>query len=106
MDTHCAPLVAEIFIYSYEAEFIQSLLSIRRTQLASQCNFTYRYIDDVLPVNDQDLKIIWVGCILLSLSSQYDGEQPFFLLEFLFFDREVCFALPFTVNVTILTPIP
>ena len=27
MGTHCAPLLADIFLYSYEAEFIQSLLS-------------------------------------------------------------------------------
>ena len=27
MGTICAPLLAEIFLYSYEAEFIQSLLS-------------------------------------------------------------------------------
>ena len=27
MDTNCAPLLADIFLYSYEAEFIQSLLS-------------------------------------------------------------------------------
>ena len=25
--TNCAPLLADIFLYSYEAEFIQSLLS-------------------------------------------------------------------------------
>ena len=27
MGTNCAPLQADIFLYSYEAEFIQSLLS-------------------------------------------------------------------------------
>ena len=26
MDTNCTPLLADIFLYSYEAEFIQSLL--------------------------------------------------------------------------------
>ena len=29
MGTNCAPLLADIFLYSYEAEFIQSLLSVR-----------------------------------------------------------------------------
>ena len=28
--TDCAPLLADIFLYSYEAEFIQSLLSAER----------------------------------------------------------------------------
>ena len=48
MGTNCAPLLADIFLYSYEAEFIQSLLSTGKKKLASQFNFTYRYIDDVL----------------------------------------------------------
>ena len=48
MGTNCAPLLADIFLYSYEAEFIQSLLLNGKQKLASQFNFTYRYIDDVL----------------------------------------------------------
>ena len=51
MGTNCAPLLADIFLYSYEAEFIQSLLSTGRKQLASRFNFTYKYIDDVLSIN-------------------------------------------------------
>ena len=52
--TNCAPLLADIFLYSYEAEFIQSLLSTGKKKLASQFNFTYRYIDDVLSINNPD----------------------------------------------------
>ena len=52
MGTNCAPLLADIFLYSYEAEFIQSLLSTGRKQLASRINFTYRYVDDVLSINN------------------------------------------------------
>ena len=52
MCTNCAPLLADIFLYSYEAEFIQSLLSAGKKRLASQFNFTYRYIDDVLSINN------------------------------------------------------
>ena len=54
MGTNCAPLLADIFLYSYEAEFIQSLLSSGKKKLASQFNFTYRYIDDVLSINNPD----------------------------------------------------
>ena len=50
MGTNCAPLLADIFLYSYEAECIQSLLSTERKQLASRFNFTYRYIDDFLSI--------------------------------------------------------
>ena len=56
MGTNCAPLLADIFLYSYEAEFIQSLLSTGRKQLASRFNFTYRYIADVLSINNQEFE--------------------------------------------------
>ncbi|KAK3087212.1 hypothetical protein FSP39_003163 [Pinctada imbricata] len=52
MGTNCAPLLADIFLYSYEAEFIQSLVSEGKRYLASDFNFTYRYIDDVLSINN------------------------------------------------------
>ena len=55
--TYCAPLLVGIFLYSYEAEFIQPLLSTGKKKLASQFNFTYRYIDDVLSINNLDFKI-------------------------------------------------
>ena len=53
---NCAPLLADIFLYSYEAEFIQSLLSTGRKQLASRFNFTYRYIDDVFSINNPEFE--------------------------------------------------
>ena len=43
-----APLLADLFLYSYEAEFVQSLLKAGKKYFAQQFNFTYRYIDDVL----------------------------------------------------------
>ena len=56
MGTKISPLLAEIFLYSYEAEFIQSLLSTGKKQLASQFNLTYRYIDDVLSRNNTEFE--------------------------------------------------
>ena len=41
MGTNCAPLLAEIFLYSYEAEFIEFLLSTGKKKLASQFNHRY-----------------------------------------------------------------
>ena len=53
MGTNCAPLLADFFIYSYEAHFIQGLLKKSEKKLA-RCffNFTFRYIDDVLSLNN------------------------------------------------------
>ena len=56
MGTNCVPLLADIFLYSYEAEFIQSLLSTGRKQLASRFNFTNRYIDDILSINNPEFE--------------------------------------------------
>ena len=52
MGTKCAPLLADLFLYSYEAEFVQSLLQAGKKHLAQQVNFTYRYIDDVLSLKN------------------------------------------------------
>ena len=51
MGTNCAPLPTCLFLYSYEAEFVQSLLQVGKKHLA-QFNFTYRYIDDVLSLKN------------------------------------------------------
>ena len=56
MGTNCAPLLADIFLYSYEADFIQSLLSTGKKHLSSRFNLTYRYIDDVLPINNPEFE--------------------------------------------------
>ena len=56
MGENCTPLLADIFLYSYETEFIQSLLSTGKKQLASRFNFTYRYIDDVLSINNPEFE--------------------------------------------------
>ena len=40
------------FTYSYEAEFIQNLIKSGKRQLAKSFNFTFRYIDDVLSLNN------------------------------------------------------
>ena len=52
MGTNCAPLLANLFLYSYEAEFVQSLLQAGKKHLAQQFNFIYRYIDDVLSLKN------------------------------------------------------
>ena len=56
MGTNCAPLLADIFLYSYEADFIQSVLSAGKKHLASRFNLTYRYIDDVLSINNPEFE--------------------------------------------------
>ena len=52
MGTNCAPLLADLFLYSYEAEFMQNLAKCKDKRVSRSFNFTYRYIDDVLSINN------------------------------------------------------
>ena len=52
--TNCAPLLVDIFLYSYESDFIQSLLSMEKKHSAYRFNITYRYIDYVLSINNPE----------------------------------------------------
>jgi hypothetical protein len=45
MDTNCAPLLADLFLYSYESGFLQKLVKDKKIHEAGAFNFTYRYID-------------------------------------------------------------
>ena len=109
MGTNCAPLLADIFLYSYEADFIQSLLSTGKKNLASQFNFTYRYIDDVLSINNQDFEnYLRVRCIPLNLRSKTRRRATPLLPTWIYSCRSeemVSCTLPFPTNVTIPTSI-
>ena len=54
MGTNCAPLLADLFLYSTEADLIQGLMKADSKRLVKQFNFTYRYIhvDDVSSPNN------------------------------------------------------
>ena len=52
MGTNCAPLLADLILYSYESEFLQKLVKDKKIHEARAFNFTYRYIDDVLSINN------------------------------------------------------
>ena len=46
--TNCALRLAELFFYSYEADFTQGHLKKNEKKLTRSFNFTLRYIDNVL----------------------------------------------------------
>jgi hypothetical protein len=62
MGTNCAPLLADLLLYSYEEDFIQGLLKKNEKKLAQSFNVTFRYIDDVLSINNSRLGD-FVDCI-------------------------------------------
>ena len=52
LGTNCAPLLADLFLFSYESEFLQTLVKNKRIKESRLFNFTFRYIDDVLSLNN------------------------------------------------------
>ena len=52
MGTNCTSLLADLFLYSYEDDFTQGLLKKNEKKLAQSFNFMFRYIDDVLSLNN------------------------------------------------------
>jgi hypothetical protein len=54
MGTNCVPLLADLFLYSYEAEFVHKLLLDNNKKLAVSFNHIFRYINDVLLINNHN----------------------------------------------------
>ena len=44
MGTNCAPLLADLFVYSYENEFLDKLIKDGQRKLARKFNLSYRYL--------------------------------------------------------------
>ena len=51
MGTTC-DLLADVFLYSYKADLIKGLLKENERKLVRSFDFTFRYIYDVLPLNN------------------------------------------------------
>jgi hypothetical protein len=52
---NCAPHLADLLLYSYEADFIPVLLNKSERKVTRSFNYTFRYIDDVLSLNNSRL---------------------------------------------------
>ena len=47
MDTNCAPLVADLFLFCYERDFMMSLSDDKQADVIDAFNTTFRYLDDL-----------------------------------------------------------
>jgi len=52
MGTNCAPLVADLFLYCYERDFMLSLKSDTQSDIIEACNNTSRYLDDIFDIDN------------------------------------------------------
>ena len=53
---NCAPLLADLFLYSYESEFLDKLVKEGKRKLARKFNLSYHYIDDLISFNNKRFK--------------------------------------------------
>ena len=58
MGTNCAPLLADLFLYSYENEFLDNMIKSGHRRLTRSFNLCYRYIDDLIVFNNKSFWII------------------------------------------------
>ena len=56
MGTNRAPLLADLFLYSYENEFLDKLIKEGKRKLARKFNLSDHYIDDFLSFNNKRFK--------------------------------------------------
>ena len=52
MGTNCAPLVADLFLFCYERDFLKSLSRENRADIIEAFNSTSRYLDDLLNIDN------------------------------------------------------
>ena len=85
MGTNCAPLVAVLFLFCYEREFMLSLSDKNQTDIIEAFNFSPSYLDDLLniynPYFGQMVYQIYSTELQLNKANSSDTEAPFFGLE-------------------------
>ena len=52
MGTNCAPLVADLFLFCYEGDFMISLSDDKQADVIDAFNTTSRYLDNILYINN------------------------------------------------------
>ena len=81
MGTNCAPLVADLFLYCYEREFMDSLNHDNQADVIEAFNSTSRYLDDLLntdnPYFEGMVNQIYPPELQLNKANISDTEAPF-----------------------------
>ena len=93
MGTNCAPLLADLFLYSYENEFIDKLIKEGKRKLARKFNLSYPYIDDLISFNNKRFKKF----ILIFTPKNSQFLKPQNLLQLLLISIYFSFAIKATI---------
>ena len=80
MGTNCAPLVADLFLFCNERDFMLSLSDNNQTDIIEAFNSTSRYLDDLLnidnPYFEQMVGQIYPTELQLNKVDSSDAEAP------------------------------
>ena len=78
---NCAPLVADLFLFCYERDFMKSLSRENQADIIEAFNSTSRYLDDLLNIDniyfDQMVDRIYPTELQLNRANSSDTEAPF-----------------------------
>ena len=81
MGTNCAPLVADLFLFCYERDFMLSLSDNNQTHIIEAFNSASQYLDDLLnidnPYFEQMVGQIYPTELQLNKANSSDSEAPF-----------------------------
>ena len=81
MGTNCAPLVADLFLFCYERDFMKSLSRENQADIIEAFNSTSRYLDDLLNIDniyfDQMVDRIYPTELQLNRANSSDTEASF-----------------------------
>ena len=81
MGIHCAPLVADLFLFCYKRDFMMSLSDVKPTDVIDAFNTTSRYLDDILNINnvyfDNMVSQIYSSELQLNKANTADKQAAF-----------------------------
>ena len=81
MGTNCAPLVADLFIFCSEGDFMKSFSRKNQADIIEAFNSTSRYPEDLLNIDsiyfDQMVGRIYPTELQLKTANSSDSEAPF-----------------------------
>ena len=81
MGTNCAPLVADLFLFCYERDFMKNLSSDNHADVIKEFNLTSRYLDDLLnidnPYFERMVNQIYLPELQPNKANTSDTEAPF-----------------------------
>ena len=103
MGTNYAPLVADLFLFCYEMDFMMSLSHDKQADVIDAFNTTSRYLDDILNINnvyfDNMVSQIYPSELQLNKANTSDTNAAFLDLH-LSISNDIVFLPKFMTSVT------